>query len=48
MISVREFSWHFFTLTGNIDAYLLYKRQERLPDGVSQEDIEGVESDEED
>ncbi|WP_169725455.1 YqzL family protein [Alicyclobacillus contaminans] len=27
---MREFSWRYFTLTGDIDAYLLYKRHQEL------------------
>ncbi|GGJ09244.1 hypothetical protein GCM10010885_17900 [Alicyclobacillus cellulosilyticus] len=27
---MRDFSWRYFTLTGDIDAYLLYKAHERL------------------
>lgn len=30
MIWLREFSWRYFTLTGDIDAYLLYKQHEDL------------------
>jgi hypothetical protein len=33
MIWLREFSWRYFTLTGDIHAYLLYKKhQEREQD----------------
>lgn len=27
---LRDFSWRYFTLTGDIDAYLLYKQHEDL------------------
>ncbi|MBX5436521.1 MAG: YqzL family protein [Alicyclobacillaceae bacterium] len=27
---MREFSWRYFTLTGDIDAYLLYKQHEEI------------------
>ncbi len=27
---MREFSWRYFTLTGDIDAYLLYKSHQEL------------------
>jgi hypothetical protein len=30
MIGLREFSWRYFTLTGDIDAYLLYKSHQEL------------------
>jgi len=30
MTWLRDLSWRFFTLTGDIDAYLLYKEQEEV------------------
>ncbi len=30
MVPLRDLSWQFFTLTGSVDAYLLYKDMERL------------------
>jgi hypothetical protein len=30
MIWLRDFPWRYFTLTGDIDAYLLYKQHEQL------------------
>ncbi|RIV25875.1 YqzL family protein [Alicyclobacillaceae bacterium I2511] len=30
MTKLREFSWRYFTLTGDIDAYLLYKTHVQL------------------
>ncbi|MCF8563342.1 YqzL family protein [Alicyclobacillus tolerans] len=27
---MRDFSWRYFTLTGDIDAYLLYKEHESV------------------
>jgi hypothetical protein len=30
MIWLRDFSWRYFTITGDIDAYLLYKRYEQV------------------
>ncbi|MCL6442951.1 MAG: YqzL family protein [Alicyclobacillus sp.] len=27
---MRDFSWRYFTMTGDIDAYLLYKQHEEL------------------
>lgn len=27
---MRDFSWRYFTLTGDIDAYLLFKRHEQV------------------
>lgn len=30
MIWLRDFSWRYFTLTGDIGAYLLYKKHEQL------------------
>lgn len=44
MISVHEFSWHYFTLTGNIDAYLLYKHNEQLQE-MGRDDADAAESD---
>lgn len=38
MIRVRDFSWTYFTLTGDVDAFLLYKQMDKLSelDGVQQ------------
>lgn len=30
MIWLRDFSWRYFTMTGDIDAYLLYKAHEQI------------------
>jgi hypothetical protein len=30
MVWLRDFSWQYFTLTGDIDAYLLYKQHQDL------------------
>lgn len=30
MVPLRDLSWQFFTMTGSVDAYLLYKDLERL------------------
>jgi len=27
---MRNFSWKYFTLTGDVDAFLLYKKMDRL------------------
>jgi len=27
---VRDFSWTYFTLTGDVDAFLLYKQMDKL------------------
>lgn len=43
---MRDFSWKYFALTGDIDAYLLYKRHEQL--AVTDEDELYVEDDERD
>ncbi|MCL6452446.1 MAG: YqzL family protein [Alicyclobacillus sp.] len=40
MISVREFSWRYFTMTGDIQAYLLYKRHEELLQAEPREEAE--------
>ncbi|QSO46102.1 YqzL family protein [Alicyclobacillus mengziensis] len=37
---MREFSWRYFTLTGDIDAYLLYKRHEALMEDDEQQETE--------
>ncbi|QQE77330.1 YqzL family protein [Alicyclobacillus sp. SO9] len=44
---MREFSWRYFTLTGNIEAYLLYRRQAEVqPHAVhnEEEDTEVVQA----
>ncbi len=41
MIRVRDFSWTYFTLTGDVDAFLLYKQMDKLSD------LEGVQQTEE-
>jgi hypothetical protein len=30
MSNMRDFSWRYFTATGSIDAYLLYKEHEAI------------------
>jgi YqzL-like protein len=30
MVWLRDFSWQYFTMTGDIDAYLLYKQHQEL------------------
>lgn len=42
---MREFSWRYFTLTGDIDAYLLYKRHQVLVEQTEQEDVQPGDSD---
>ncbi|MCL6637524.1 MAG: YqzL family protein [Alicyclobacillus sp.] len=37
---MRDFSWRYFTLTGDIDAYLLYKRHEQIVRRQEQPDVE--------
>ena len=37
---MREFSWRYFTLTGDIDAYLLFKRHETLMEDHEQQETE--------
>lgn len=37
---MRDFSWRYFTLTGDIDAYLLYKRHQEREQDSEQLDIE--------
>ncbi|GIM44750.1 hypothetical protein DNHGIG_02990 [Collibacillus ludicampi] len=39
---MRDFSWRFFTATGSIDAYLLYKEHEAMERQVEHE--EGAET----
>jgi hypothetical protein len=40
---VRDFTWHVFTQTGDVEAYLLYKEMDKLgmpavePDGAPEE-----------
>lgn len=40
MIGLRDFSWRYFTLTGDIDAYLLYKKHEQMIADRRQPDVE--------
>ena len=35
---MRTFSWKYFTLTGDVDAYLLYKDIHQFPDDIDMED----------
>ncbi|WP_157062145.1 YqzL family protein [Alicyclobacillus ferrooxydans] len=42
---MREFSWRYFTLTGDIDAYLLYKRHESVVDGTDLQDGQSTDVD---
>lgn len=37
MIAMRDFLWNYFSLTGAIDAYLLYKEHEALVNSSDQE-----------
>jgi len=39
MIWLREFSWRYFTLTGDIDAYLLFKQHDEVRETT--EDTDG-------
>lgn len=31
-LRMRDFSWTYFTLTGDVDAFLLYKQMDRMGD----------------
>lgn len=44
---MRAFSWQYFTLTGDVDAYLLYKdsENERLPDAEEEQTEQPDEAD---
>jgi len=35
---MRAFSWKYFTLTGDVDAYLLYKDVRRFDDRAEREE----------
>jgi hypothetical protein len=37
---MRDFSWRYFTATGSIDAYLLYKEHEAMERQVAHEEGE--------
>jgi hypothetical protein len=41
MVSMRDFTWEFFSKTGDLDAYLLYKQVSGVnrmePDGLKDE-----------
>jgi hypothetical protein len=41
-IHMRNFSWHYFSMTGDVDAYLLYKEitNPRTDEPEQQEDSE--------
>lgn len=41
---MRDFSWQYFTMTGDVDAYLLYKHVRALEQGTA--DVELDEEDE--
>jgi len=47
---MRDFSWKYFALTGNVDAFLLYKEMHQISEADTAEDAashEPGESDEE-
>jgi len=31
---MRDFSWKYFTLTGDVDAFMLYKEMDQLADAA--------------
>jgi hypothetical protein len=35
---MRDFSWKYFSLTGNVDAFLLYKEMHQLSENNSADD----------
>lgn len=37
---MRDFSWNFFAVTGDIEAYLLFKQVQSLDDGVRRHEEE--------
>ncbi|MFC4103961.1 YqzL family protein [Paenibacillus xanthanilyticus] len=38
---MRDFSWKYFTLTGDVDAFLLYKEMDQLSaDGLAESQAE--------
>lgn len=41
---MRDFSWKYFTLTGDVDAYMLYKDMQAPP--VSSDSTESTATDE--
>jgi outer membrane PBP1 activator LpoA protein len=43
---MRDFSWTYFTLTGDVDAYMLYREWDQMKD-VSGIDIDAIPGDDE-
>lgn len=46
MIRMRDFSWTYFTLTGDVDAYMLFREWDQLKI-VSGVDVDAVPGDDE-
>jgi hypothetical protein len=45
MIHMRDFSWKYFSMTGDVDAYLLYKEiTDQDEDEAEPEEMAGAES----
>jgi hypothetical protein len=40
---MRDFSWKYFTMTGNVDAYLLYKETDTAQEGEYEEEPQQLE-----
>ena len=45
-IRMREFSWKYFALTGDVESYLLYKAMEEQQDSINTDAI-GIQDDDE-
>ncbi|WP_106768351.1 YqzL family protein [Paenibacillus faecalis] len=44
---MRDFSWKYFAMTGDVDAYLLYKESDGTPElSITSEEEEPVEYEE--
>lgn len=39
---MRDFSWKYFSLTGNVDAFLLYKEMHQLSEDNSVDDASNL------
>ncbi|MNG10480.1 hypothetical protein D3C84_939510 [compost metagenome] len=40
---MRDFSWKYFALTGNVDAFLLYKEMHQISDAETADDLAALE-----
>ncbi len=40
---MRDFSWNYFSMTGDVDAYLLYKQISYGDSMETEEEVQGIE-----